>query len=82
MANPDYSGFSLANILDLLKLCLECEEFPEYSENWYENMADFCHDTNKFIEYPNFLEHSTTINIGNVIFVWIVPIIQDLPTNL
>ena len=82
MANPDYSEFSLANTLDLLKLCLECEEFPEYLENLCENMADFCHDTSKFIEYPKFSEYSTTINIGNAIFVWIVPIIRDLPTNL
>ena len=50
MANSNYSGFSIANILDLLKLCLGCEEFPEYSENLYENMADFCHVTSKFIE--------------------------------
>ena len=56
--------------------------FPSYSENLGENMADFCHDTSKFIEYPNFLEYFTTINIGNAIFVWIVPIIQNLPTNL
>ena len=40
MANPNYSGFSLANTLDLLKLCLECEELPEYSENSCENMAE------------------------------------------
>ena len=33
MANPNYSGFFLDKLLDLLKLCLECEEFPEYSEN-------------------------------------------------
>ena len=34
MANPDYLEFSLANTLDLLKLYLVCEEFPEYSENF------------------------------------------------
>ena len=67
MANPDYSEFSLSNTLDLLKLCLECEEFPKYSEK-----------NCKFIEYPEFLEYSTTISIGNAIFVWIVPIIWDL----
>ena len=52
MANPNYSEFSLVNTLDLFKLCLECEEFPEYLENLYENMADFCHDTSKLIKYP------------------------------
>ena len=41
MANPDYSGFSLDKLLDLLKLCLECEEFPKYLENLCEKMADF-----------------------------------------
>ena len=41
MANPDYLGFSLANVPDLLKLCLECEEFLEYLENLCEDMADF-----------------------------------------
>ena len=41
MANPDYLGFSLDKLLDLLKLCLGCEEFPKYSENLCENMADF-----------------------------------------
>ena len=66
MANPDYLEFSLANTLGLLKLCIECEEFPEYLEN-----------TSKFIEYPDFSEYSTTINVGNAIFVWIVLIIWD-----
>ena len=54
MANPNYLEFFLANTLDLLKLCLECEEFPKYLENVYDNMADFCHDTSKFIKYPDF----------------------------
>ena len=40
MDNPDYSEFSLANTLDLLELCLECERFSEYSENLCENMAE------------------------------------------
>ena len=71
MANLDYSEFSLANTLVLLKLCMECEEFSEYSEN-----------TCKFIKYLEFSEYSTTISIGNAIFVWIVPIIWDIPTNL
>ena len=63
MANPDYLGFSLVNLLDLLRFCLGCEEFPEYLENSCENMADFAKIPVNFTEYPNFLGCSTTCNI-------------------
>ena len=58
MANPDYLGFFLNKLLGLLKLYLVCEEFPEYSENLCENMADFAKLTSSFTEYPYFLGSS------------------------
>ena len=41
MANPDYLGFSLVKLLDLLELCLKCVEFPKDSGNSCEKMAGF-----------------------------------------
>ena len=79
MGNPNYSEISLANTLDLLKLCLECEEFPEYSENSCKNVAELPEYQkilpnilifrNIFTEYPNFLGFSTTCNVVLQIFV-------------
>ena len=40
MANANYSGFSLARLLDLLKLCLKCVEFPKGLENLCEKVAE------------------------------------------
>ena len=63
MANPDYLGFSLANILDLLRFCLECEEFSEYSENSCENMANYVKLPVDFMEYLNFSGYFMAMNI-------------------
>ena len=65
MVNPNYLGFSLDNILDLLKLYFECEEFPEYLENLCENMADFAKLPVVFTKYPDFLGSSLSICHGN-----------------
>ena len=82
MASPNYLGFSLANIVDLLRLCLECEEFSEYSENSCENMADFAKLPVVFTEYPEFFGIFYHYECCTIMFVWNVLTIWDLPTNL
>ena len=41
-------------MLGLLKLCLKCEEFPEYLENLCEKVAEFAKLPVDFTEYLNF----------------------------
>ena len=69
IANPDYLGFSLTNLLDLLELWWECVEFPEDSEKLCKKMAGFCQNTSRFTEYPNFSESSTGCNVVPVKFM-------------
>ena len=61
MANPDYLGFFLDKLLGLLKLCLECEEFPKYLENSCENVADFAPLPVVLPDIPIFWGCSTTV---------------------